>query len=175
MNMLLLCPRVQAVFVSEGVRLAGPQPAQMLLDEHGGTYVLKVGELEVTEITGTAEESGLLMEIALSPPQTLVKEIEEFAAQHRLPLAAETPAPAPLAEQALLAACHIPQRNLFVFGEEPQLTVRNTAGATVELTVPGPFKSRRLVSREADMVIHLNPAAITRLLGYLLTLARENL
>ena len=171
--MLLLCPRVQAVFAPEGLRLAGPKPAHVLVDEHGGTYVLKVGELEVTELTGSGEESRLVMEIALSPPQALVKEIEAFAAQHRLPLAGATATP--LVEQALLAACHIPQRNLFVFGEEPQLYFQKTAGASVELTLPGPFKSRRLISREADMVIHLTHAAMARLLGYLVNLARENL
>jgi len=171
--MLLHCSRVQAAFVPEEVCLASPGPTKVLLDEHGGTFVLKVGDLKVMEITGAGEESGIFWEIDLSSPETLIKEMEEFAARHSLPLTPGGPAPPELVESAILAACHIPEKNLFVFVEEPQLKARTAAAATLKLTVPGPFRSRRVSSQEADVVIHLNAAAMARLLSYFIALVRE--
>ena len=165
------CPRAEAVFAPEGVRLANETPAPMVWDEHGGTYVLRVEGLKVMEVPGPGAESGIHFLMALPPPGTLIAAVESFAGQHRLALAPGSPAPE-LALRPILAACHVPGKNLFVYCEEAQLQGRAGAGPTLEFTVTGPFKARRVPCREPDVVIHLTGADMSRLLSYLLSLAR---
>jgi len=173
--MQLHCLQIQATFGPEGVSLASPGAAQILLDEHGGTFVLKAGDLQVAEMTGQGTESAILMEIALREPERLAGEIEEFAARHSLPLETGRPPAPELWEEPILAACHIPQKHLFVFSEKSELKARATQTSSIKLTVTGAFRSRRLESQEADLVIHLKTGAMARLLHYFLTLARKRI
>jgi hypothetical protein len=167
--MLIPCTRFQASFADPMIRLELQAPASMIWDEHGGTFVLKVGDLNVAELTAPPAESGCRLEISLTPGAPLISALEEFAGLHQLPLA---PPPTPdLEEPVLLAACHLPGRNLFIFTEEPALTATKR-GESVELAVTGRFKSRRVPCQATDLVIHLSKAAMTRLVAFVLSQAR---
>lgn len=169
--MLIPCSRVQAVVADPGIRLARHTPGFMVWDEHGGTFVLRVEELAATEVAGEPE-TGIVLEIPLSAREELIRSLEEFAAQQQLSLA---PPPGPvLAEEVVLAACHLPAQNLFVFAEEPRLVVKKR-GEAVELALEGHFKARRVPCRETDLVIHLTRAAMARLVALVLSLARGGL
>lgn len=169
--MLIPCSRVQGVVADPGIRLARHTPGFMVWDEHGGTFVLRVEELAATEVAGEPE-TGIVLEIPLSAREELIRSLEEFAAQQQLPLA---PPPGPeLEEDVVLAACHLPAQNLFVFAEEPRLIVKKR-GEAVELALEGHFKARRVPCRETDLVIHLTRAAMARLVALVLSLARGGL
>jgi hypothetical protein len=170
--MLIPCSRAQAVFPVHGVRLNRHIPGFMVWDEHGGTYVLRVEELAPTAAAGGEAEAGILLEIPLDPRESLIAALEEFAAQQQLPLA--PPAAPELSEAAILAACHLPGQNLFIFAEEP-LLVAKRRGKIVELAVAGTFKARQVPCRETDLVIHLTKAAIARLIAFILSQTRGGL
>ncbi len=167
--MLIPCSRAQAVIADPGIRLDRHTPAFMVWDEHGGTFVLRVGELAATEVPAGESETGIILEIPLSLGEELIHGLEEFATQQQLPLA--PPSGPELLEEAVLAACHLPAQNLFVFAEEPRLTVKRR-GEAVELAVTGSFKARRVPCQETDLVIHLTRAAMARLVAFVLSLAR---
>jgi hypothetical protein len=167
--MLIPCTRLQASFADPGIRLALKGPAPMVWDEHGGTFVLKVGGLEVAELTEPIGESSCCLEISLSPGAALISALTEFASLHQLSSA--PPSTPGLEEAALLAACHLPGKNLFVFAEEPTL-IATRQGDIVELSVEGRFKVRRVPCQETDLVIHLTKAAMGRLVNFMLNLAR---
>jgi hypothetical protein len=144
-------------------------PGFMVWDEHGGTFVLRVEELAVTEANADELEAGIIVEIPLSAREGLIHSLEAFAVQQQLPLA---PASEPgLLAEAVLAACHLPERNLFIFAEEPRLAVKRR-GETVELAVTGNFKARRVPCRETDLVIHLTKPVMAQLVAMVLSLAR---
>jgi hypothetical protein len=167
--MQIPCSRARAVVADPAIRLERRTPGSMVWDEHGGTFVLRVEELEVTEGDPGDSEAGVIVEIPLSTPEGLVRSLEEFAAQQQLPLG---PVSGPeLEAEAVLAACHLPERNLFVFAEEPHLAVKRR-GEAVELQVTGSFKARRVPCKETDLVIHLTKVAMTRLVALVLSLAR---
>jgi hypothetical protein len=166
--MQIPCSRAQAVVADPGIRLARHTPGFMVWDEHGGTFVLRVEELTATEVAGDSE-SAIVLEIPLSLPEGLIRSLEEFAAQQQLPLA--PPSGPELEEDVILAACHLPVQNLFVFAEEPHLVAKK-CGESVELVLTGAFKTRRLPCRETDLVIHLTRAAMARLVALVLSLAR---
>jgi hypothetical protein len=170
--MQIPCSRAQAVVAEPGIRLERHTPGFMVWDEHGGTFVLRVEELAVTEVHAGELEPGIIIEIPLSAPEGLIRSLEEFAVQQQL-LLAPTSEPELLAE-AVLAACHLPERNLFVFAEEPRLAVKRR-GEAVELAVTGSFKARRVPCKETDLVIHLTKAAMARLVALVLSLARGGL
>jgi len=170
--MLIPCSRAQAVVAEPGIRLDRPTPGFMVWDEHGGTFVLRVDELAATEVPAGQWETGIILEIPLSLREELIRSLEEFAAQQQLPLA--PPSGPELLEEAVLAACHLPGQNLFVFAEEARLAVKRR-GDAVELAVAGSFKTRRISCREADLVIHLTRAAMARLVAWVLNLARGGL
>jgi hypothetical protein len=166
--MLIPCSRAQAVLGDPHIRLDGPTAGAMVWDEHGGTYVLRVDELAAVAAAGQ-DEAGISLEIPLSAGEELIRSLEDFAAQQQLPLA---PPPGPeLLEEAVLAACHLPEQNLFVFAEGPRLVVKKR-GTAVELAVTGDFKTRRVPCRETDLVIHLTKATMARLVALVLSLAR---
>jgi hypothetical protein len=167
--MLIPCFRAQAIFAVQGVRLERRIPGTMVWDEHGGTYVLRVDELAVTEVAAAESETGILVEIPLSLRKDLIRSLEEFAAQQQLPPV--PPAAPELLEEAVLAACHLPGRNLFVFAEEPRLMAKRR-GEAVELAIAGSFKARRVPCQETNLVIHLTRAAMARLVAFVLSLAR---
>ncbi len=168
--MLIPCSRAQAVIANPGIRLDRHTPGSMVWDEHGGIFVLRVEELAATEVPAGESETGIILEIPLSLGEELMRGLEEFAAEQQLPL---TPPSGPeLLEEAVLAACHLPAQNLFVFAEEPRLTVKRR-GEAVELAVTGSFKARRVPCQETDLVIHLTRAAMARLVALVLSLARE--
>lgn len=164
------CRRVQGNFPAEKLHLENQGPARLIWDEHGGTFVLRVEGLEVLEPADG--ETGIFLEVALPEPGSLAQQIESFAGRHNLRLGLK-PAVADLAETPILAACHIPGKNLFIFCEEPRLTFRLLDATTMELQVTGVFKSRRVPCQETDVVIHLDLAAICRLLGGLLAWSGE--
>ena len=161
--MLIPCSRAQAVVADPEIRLDRHTPGFMVWDEHGGTFVLRVDELAATEVAAGESETGIILEIPLSPREGLIRSLEEFAAQQQLPLA--PPSGPELLEEAVLAACHLPEQNLFVFAEEPRLAVKRR-GEAVELAVTGHFKARRVPCRETDLVIHLTKAAMARLVAW---------
>ncbi|MGO8760965.1 MAG: hypothetical protein ACLP2P_07945 [Desulfobaccales bacterium] len=167
--MLIPCSRAQAVVGDPQIRLERRTPGFMVWDEHGGTFVLRVDELAATEAAAGEPTTGIILEIPLSPGEGLIRSIEEFAAQQQLSPAA--PSGPELLEEAVLAACHLPGQNLFVFAEEPRLTVKKR-GEAVELAVEGLFKARRVPCQETDLVIHLTKAAMARLVVFVLGLAR---
>jgi hypothetical protein len=170
--MLIPCSRTQAIFAVQGVRLDRRTPASMVWDEHGGTFVLRVEELAATEVAAGEPETGIILEIPLSAREELIRSLEGFAAQQQLPLA--PPSSPELLEDVVLAACHLPGQNLFVFAEEPRLVVKRR-GEAVELALTGAFKARRVPCQETDLVIHLNRTAMARLVALVLSLAREGL
>ena len=169
--MLILCSRAQARFAEPGFRLERRAPAPMVWDEHGGMFILRVDDLEVAEVSHPEPGSGFRLQIPLTP-ENLSRDLEEFAAQHRLSLA--PPSTPELAESAVLAACHLPGPNLFIFAEEPDL-VAQRRGDTLEITVTGAFKARRVPCRDTDLVIHLSREAMARLIALVLSLARAGL
>ena len=140
--------RAQARFADPEIRLARHTPGFMVWDEHGGTFVLRVDELTETEAPGESE-TGIILEIPLSLPEELIRSLEEFAAQQQLPLA--PPSGPELVEKVVLAACHLPVQNLFVFAEEPRLVVKRR-GEAVELALTGAFKARRLPCQETCLL-----------------------
>jgi hypothetical protein len=166
--MQIPCSRAQALFADPGIRLARRTPGFMVWDEHGGTFVLRVEELAATEVAGGEPKS----EIPLSAREELIRSLEEFASQQQLPLA--PPSGPELAVEVVLAACHLPAQNLFVFAEEPRLVVKRR-GEAVELALEGSFKARRLPCQETDLVIHLTRASMARLVAQVLSLARGDL
>jgi len=174
--MWLHCSRALAIFAPQGIKMENAAPGEMQWDEHGGTFVLRVGGLEVTPIAEPAAvaepapTSGIWLEVALPLPESLLSAIREFAGAHRLPLTLLSPPPAELTETPILAAAHVPGQNLFIYCEEPQLHLRALGPHTLELTVTGAFKARRVPSREPDVVVHLAPAAMARLLSHVLAL-----
>jgi hypothetical protein len=167
--MLIPCSRAQVVVADPGIRLARHTPGFMVWDEHGGTFVLRVDELAATEAPAGESETGIILEIPLSLQEGIICSLEEFAAQQQLPLA--PPSGPELEEIVVLAACHLPVQNLFVFAEEPRLVVKR-CGEVVELALTGSFKARRLPCRDTDLVIHLTRAAMARLVAQVLSLAR---
>jgi hypothetical protein len=167
--MLIPCSRARAVFGGHGVRLDRATPGSMVWDEHGGTYVLRVEDLETSETAPGELDTGIVLSIPLSPGAGFRRDLEEFAAQQQLPLTASPPPE--LEEKVVLAACHLPGRNLFIFAEDPDLTVRQR-GETLEIAVAGNFKSRRVPCQAVDLVIHLDRAAMARLASLTLSLVR---
>ena len=167
--MLIPCSRAQARFADPEIRLARHTPGFMVWDEHGGTFILRVEELEAAEVAAGEPETGIILEIPLSAREELIRSLEEFAAQQQLPLAPSTGPE--LEEDVVLAACHLPGQSLFVFAEEPRLTVKRR-GEAVELALEGHFKARRVPCRDTDLVIHLTRAAMARLVALVLRLAR---
>jgi hypothetical protein len=168
--MLIPCSRAQVVVAEPGIRLDRQTPGSMVWDEHGGTFILRVDDLVATEVPAGQSETGIILEIPLSRREEVIRSLEEFVVQQELP---QSPPPGPeLAEVCVLAACHLPGQNLFVFAEEPQLVVKRR-GETVEIAVTGLFKARRLPCRENDLVIHLAKAAMARLVASVLSLAQD--
>jgi hypothetical protein len=168
--MLLPCSRALAIFTPEGIALGGAFPAQMQWDEHGGTFVLRVGGLEVSPVAEPPAASGIWLEVALPLPESLLSAMREFAGAHRLPLTPRSPPPPELTETPMLAAAHVPGPNRFIYCEEPQLRARALDPQTLEIAVTGVFKARRLPCQEPDVVVHLASAAMARLLSYVLAL-----
>lgn len=173
MTMQLPCSRIQAVFAAAPVKLENHTPVPLLLDEHGGTYVLRVAGLHVLEWPEPPPQSGVFLEIALPGDGSWRGAAQEFASRHSLPLTTWAPPPEELLEQPLLSACHVPEKTLFIFCEDSLLRLRAPTPQTLELTVTGPFTSRRLPSRETDLIIQLAPPAVARVLSFLLSLSRE--
>jgi hypothetical protein len=134
--------------------------------------VLRVEGLEVLEAPELRGEAGIWLEALLPPPVSLADLIEGFAPRHELRLEA-APAVAELLETPILAACHLPDQNLFIFCEASRLTARRRGPQRLELRVSGDFQTRRLLSRETDLVIHLTMASSSRLLASLLAWSRK--
>jgi hypothetical protein len=171
--MLIPCTRFQASFADPLIKLELNTPTTLMWDEHGGTFVLKVENLTAAGLTAPPTASGCRLEIPLISDTTLISALEEFAGLHQLPMAAASSTPT-LEEPALLAACHLPGQNLFIFAEEPILTATRR-GNTVELAVTGVFKARRVPCQATDLVIHLSKAAMAGLVAYVLSQARTRL
>jgi len=168
----LTCPQAKAVFPEAGVHLAQEAPTTLVLDEHGGTFVVRLEGLQVREPPIPGGGDGIFLTVALPEATALAAGVESFAAQQGLPLArGGSPAPE-LALRPTLAACHVPGPNLFVYAEDARLEVRASSGQSLEVRVTGTFKTRRVPCREPDIVIHLSRSEMAQLLVYLLALAR---
>ena len=170
--MLFHCPRVEANFPAEKVVLVNHEAARLLWDEHGGTFVLRVEGLEVVEAREPVGEAVIRVEAALPEPASLAQQIESFAGRHSLRLAPAPPGEE-FSETPILVACHIPGKNLFIYSEGPQLTLRRCDPQTMEIRVIGVFKARRVPFKETDLVIHLDMAGICRVLGGMLAWTRK--
>jgi hypothetical protein len=170
--MLFHCHLVQANFSGEKLGLVNQDQTELLWDEHGGTFVLRVEGLEVVEVPEAVGEVGVRIEVDLPEPASLAQRIESFAGRHSLRLGQDTVAEV-ISETPILVACHIPGKHLFIYCEEPRLTLRLSGRQTMELRVEGVFKARRLPCQETDLVIHLEMAAICRLLAGMLAWARR--
>jgi hypothetical protein len=118
--MWLPCSRARAIFALQGIEMESAAPGEMQWDEHGGTFVLRVGGLEVTPVAEPAPASGIWLEVALPLPAPLLPAIREFAGR-RLPLTL-SPRRRRIAEPYSGAAR--PGQNLFIYCEEPQLHLR---------------------------------------------------
>ena len=166
------CLRVLASFPAAKLRLQNREPVRLIWDEHGGACVLRVEGLEVLEAPERQGEEGIWLEALLPPPASLADLIEGFAARHELRLEA-APAAAELLETPILAACHLPAQNLFIFCEASRLSARRSGPERLELRVSGAFQTRRLLSRETDLIIHLTMGSSSRLLASLLAWSRK--
>lgn len=169
--MLFHCLRVEANFPAEKLCLVNHGPARLVWDEHGGTFVLRVEGLEARDAP-EPKGTGIFLGVSLPEAESLAQLIENFAGAHDLRLT-PGPAGAELAEAPLLAACHIPGKNLFLYCETPQFTARLTGTDTLDLQVAGAFKARRVPCQETDLIIHLDPPAMCRLLAGLLAWAKK--
>lgn len=171
--MLIPCALAQARFPVEGHRLYNAEPAQMLWDcHHGDTFVLQVGHLSVEKIPEADTGPEIRLEVSLSQPEKQIPEIERFAAVMELALQALSPLPEELLVSPILAAAHIPGPQWFIFSEDAELKSRSDTAGEWELQVTGPFRSRRIPCQEADILIHLDRPATTRLLSYFFSLVR---
>jgi hypothetical protein len=170
--MQLSCHKVQAVFPDDDLQLGHDPPSWVWWDEHGSTFILRVAGLKTVDKAQPAGEAGLFLEVAVDGGAALQGEIEGFAGQHHLPLNTPSGPPGELREQPILAACHIPEKQLFVYCETPELTARSGSGGNLELHATGRFRSRRVPCQEIDLVIHLTAPAMARLLSYFYTLVR---
>jgi hypothetical protein len=163
--MRLHCSRVQALFPRDNIRLEHEGPAWMLLTEHGGTLILKVGELQFSEIAAPGEDSGLFLKVELGSPETLAPQIAALAAEQNLTLPPPAP-PAPECRvQPILAACHLPGPKKFIFAEDSRLEARPGNDGTAAIAVRGEFRTSPLPCQEGDMVIHLQPRDLAQLLS----------
>ena len=170
--MLLHCPRVQALFPREKIRLEHEGPARMLWAEHGGTLILRVEDLKFSEIAEPGEDSGLFLELDLTPPEALVHKIEGFAAKQSLTLPPMASQASECSVQPILSACHIPEQKKFIFAEESRLEARPGKAGVVEITVRGEFRTCPIPCQDGDMVIHLKPRDLAQLLSHLWAWAR---
>ncbi len=170
--MLFHCHLVQANFPGEKLGLVNQEQTVLVWDEHGGTFVLRVEGLEVVEDPEAPGEAGVRLECDLPEPASLAQRIEDFAGRHSLRLGQETGVEV-ITETPILAAGHIPGKQLFVYCEAPRLTLRLSGRQTMELRVDGVFKARRVPCQETDLVIHLEMAVICRVLAGMLGWARR--
>jgi hypothetical protein len=169
--MLFQCSRVEANFPVAGLRLENRDSACLVWDEHGGTFVLRAEGLEVREAPELQGEALLRLEAVLPEPTALARLLEEFAGRHALRLGPA--AGMELSEQPMLAACHVPGKNLFIFCEAARVTLRRRDSRCLELVITGNFKVARVSSQETDLVIRLDRAGMGRLLAGLLAWTRE--
>ena len=170
--MLFHCHGVQANFPGEKLGLVNREQAKLVWDEHGGTFVLRVEGLEVVEVPEAAGEAGVRLEFDLPEPASLAGRLEDFAGRHSLRLGQETDVEV-ISETPILVAGHIPGKSLFIYCEAPGLTLRRSGRQSMELRVDGVFKARRVPCQETDLVIHLEMAAMCRLLAGMLAWARR--
>ena len=173
--MLFQCLRVEANFPAVRLHLVNHNQGRLFWDEHGGTFVLRVEGLELAEAPEAAEGAegaGIWLEIALPEPGSLAHRIEGFAGRHELRLSREAAAEV-ISETPILVACHIPGRQLFIYCGAPQVVMRFPGGQTLEFQISGVFEARRVPCQETDLIIHLETAAMVRLLSGLLAWTRE--
>ncbi|MCL4503883.1 MAG: hypothetical protein M1438_18825, partial [Deltaproteobacteria bacterium] len=169
---LFPCHRVQANFPGQKLGLLGRDQPKLLWDEHGGTFVLRVEGLEVAEAPELEGEAMIQIEVDLAEPESLAHRIEDFAGRHSLRLGPE-PAAIVISEAPILVACHVPVKQLFIYCEAPRLRLQRSSVETLELQISGAFKARGVPCQETDLIIHLETAAMCRILAGLLAWARK--
>ena len=170
--MLFHCHGVQANFPGRELGLVNREQAKLVWDEHGGIFVLRVEGLEVVEVPEATGAAGVRLELDLPEPASLACRLEDFAGRRGLRLGQETDVEV-ISESPVLVAGHIPGNNLFIYCEAPRLTLRRSGRQSLELRVDGVFKARRVPCQEADLVIHLEMAAMCRLLAGMLAWTRR--
>ena len=164
--MLLALKEVQAIFPVDQVLLESAGGASMFWDRHGGTFVVRLEGLAVSPWPGRDLPAGIRLLTDLTPPEAALRELKGFAAEMELALTQAPPAPE-VKERPFLVAAHVPSRGLFIFSEDAQLAARGIAPGEVEIAVTGQFRSRRVISQEADIVFHLEAPSVARLLSFL--------
>jgi hypothetical protein len=127
------------------------------------------------DLPGEASEAGLSLEISVADGPVLQEKIAGFAGHHHLQLHPPSGPLGELREQPVLAACHIPDKQLFVYCETSELVARPSAAGNLELKITGAFRTRRVPCREGDLVIHLTPPSMGRLLSYFFALAHAQI
>jgi len=170
--MLFQVLRVEANFPAEKLHLVNHNQGRLFWGEHGGTFVLRGEGLEVVEAPEAAEGAGIRLEVALPEPGSLARQIEGFAGRHELRLSREAAAEV-ISETPILVACHISERQMFIYCEAPQVEMRLRGGQTLGFQISGVFEARRLACQETALIIHLETGAMVRLLGGLLAWTRD--
>jgi len=165
--MLLPCSKVKAIYPAEKVWLYNEGPATLLWDRHDGPFILRVDALQVEADFESSEPPGIAMELALPPQSVLIPDIETCAAHNNLTLPTTVAAPLGTVQPAILAAFHVPGRNLFVFSEDSQLRLTYGPPRTVQLQIQGSFRATRLPCQKADIIIHLARDTTALLLSYI--------
>lgn len=171
--MHLLCPALQARFPEAGLRLFLPRPLSLLWDcHHGDTFVLKAVGLAVASEEAAAPGPFIVGEITLSPPEETLSRLETFAARHQLSPELWSPPPPELTLPLTLAACHVPERKLFLYSETAGLRVQATPAGNIRWEVEGGFRSRPLSSQETDLVLLLARRPANHLCSFFLAVLR---
>lgn len=168
--MLLPIQALQVRFHKLGLRLSGTQPAFLIWDcHHGDIFVLKATGLATETWSGESSRSVISGVLELRPPEEMLSRLETFAARHQLRVELWSPPPAELVLPLVLAACHVPERKLFLFSETSALTVRSVADGKIRWEVQGEFQSRSLISQETDLVLHMARSQAASLASFLVS------
>ncbi|MFP3868476.1 MAG: hypothetical protein ACLFUU_09975 [Desulfobacteraceae bacterium] len=165
--MLLPCRQVKAFYPAEQVLLQNEEPVSLLWDRHDGPFILRVDGLKLEADFDPSEPPGIAMNLDLPPESVLIPDIETCAARSDLTLPTTAAAPLGTVQPVILAAFHVPGRNLFIFSEDAELRLNSGPSRTMQLQIHGSFRATRLPCQKADIIIHLAPETAALLLSYI--------
>ncbi|MDD3579623.1 MAG: hypothetical protein PHW74_01235 [Desulfobacca sp.] len=165
--MLLPCHQVKALYPAEKLLLDNDGPTTLLWDRHDGPFILRVDGLKTQTEFASDEPPGIVLDLSLPPTSVLIPDIQTCAAHHNLTLPTTAAAPLGTLQPVILAAFHVPGRNLFVFSEDSKLRLTSGPSRTVQLQIQGSFRATRLPCQKADLIIHLAPDIAALVLSYL--------
>jgi len=166
------CETAQAVYPPEKLALAAAEPQPLIWDCHDGPHILRLSGLAAApEGTDLPAEAGIALTLALPPAEARRQAVAAFAQQHRCAL---PPPPAGAKEcsvPTILAAFRFPGVNLYVFAEDATAVFRAAGPGQASVEIRGGFRAKKFPVREADILIHLEPAQAAGVLAFLLGLA----